>query len=64
MSFSGQTGKRRIALGGKSRTEESREQLIKRTHEERERRNRQKLEFQSARHIQASQSNFDGQSIA
>ena len=55
MSFSGQTGRRRIALGGKTRSEESREQLLKRAHEEREQRRTQKLEHRSALHIQVPQ---------
>lgn len=54
MSFSGQTGKRKVALGGKKRAEESREQLLKRTHDEREQRRVQKLEKSSALHIQVA----------
>lgn len=53
MFFSGQhsTG-RKVEIRGRSRAEESREQVLERTRQEREQRRRQKLEAKSATTIQ------------
>lgn len=52
--FTGTAGpKRKVALGGKSRAEETREQVLERTRLEREKRQRSKLEQKSALLIQA-----------
>lgn len=52
-NFDGQAVRtKRVALGGKSRSEESREQVLERTRLERERRKQQKLENRSATAIQ------------
>jgi len=52
--FSGQfTSRRKVALGGRSRQEESREEVLQRTRADRERRKQQKLEQKSATYIQA-----------
>ncbi|GAB4817517.1 hypothetical protein N2152v2_004563, partial [Parachlorella kessleri] len=45
---------KRVALGGRSRAEESREQVLERTRQDRERRKQQKLESRSATAIQAA----------
>ena len=51
--FTGQhTGRKKVALGGRSRAEESREQMLERTHLDRERRRQAKLEQKSATTIQ------------
>ncbi len=55
MFFTGQTGPaRRVDLRGRSRQEESREQVLERTRAERERRQRDKLEARSALLLQAA----------
>ena len=55
MSFTGQAiPSRRVALGGRSKTEETREQTLERTRLEREKRRRAKLEQRSATCIQVT----------
>ncbi|KAF8071258.1 UPL6 [Scenedesmus sp. PABB004] len=54
MFFDGRAGPtRRVALGGRSRQEETRDQVLERTRLEREKRQRARLEFASAVAIQA-----------
>lgn len=53
MFFSGKPSQqRKVALGGRSRGEETREQVLERTRAEREKRSRNKLETKSALAIQ------------
>jgi hypothetical protein len=54
-SFGGEFRKeQRVSLAGRSRTEETRAQVLERTRQERERRRQEKLEQRSANSIQAS----------
>lgn len=53
MSFALDTNKRKVSLGGRSRVAESREQLLKRSQEERERRALERLQAKSILIIQA-----------
>ena len=55
---------KRVALGGRSRAEESREQVLERTRLERERRRQQKLEAKSATTIQARRRQRAGRALA
>lgn len=52
MLFTGNTTQRKVDLRGKSRGEETREQVLQRTRAEREKRARAKLEQKSATTIQ------------
>lgn len=55
--FTGQhSGRKKVALGGRSRAEETREQMLERTHLDRERRRQAKLEQKSATAIQVPRS--------
>ena len=53
MFFSGKPQQRKVDLRGKSRGEETREQILERTRAERERRQKSKLETKSALLIQS-----------
>jgi hypothetical protein len=51
-SFSGSSRQKKVALGGRSKVEETRDQVVERTKLEREQRRQQKLEQRSATAIQ------------
>lgn len=53
MNFSFESSKRKVSLGGRSRIAESREEVLKRTHLERQKRAQERLEHKSALQIQA-----------
>lgn len=54
MSLIFDTNKRKISLGGKSKATESREEFLRKSQAERERRAQERKELKSAKHIQAS----------
>ena len=54
MNFRTESNKRKVSLGGKSRVAETREEVLRRTHAEREKRARERLELKSALLIQVT----------